>query len=107
MENDKFTPSPRTLALATAFFTELEKAAETSFFDMWESELENTDAPRRAGSVIANAYMRSAARFAVFGAQCAGVQPDLDQWKKFALEQFGRALEDYARAEQETAKPGS
>lgn len=97
MENDKFTPSDRTKAMMKVLFPLVGDQASAAFFDAWETEIENPDAPRRAGSVVATGYMLTAARVAVFGAQCAGANPDRDQWMKFAGEQFDQAVKDLTR----------
>lgn len=66
--------------------------ANDQFFAIWEAELGNLDAPRRAGSVVAGAYMAFAARYAVFGARAAGIEPDRTLWLELANEQFDAAV---------------
>lgn len=76
----------------------LAQEADKKFFDIWESEIADPMAPRMAGSVIANAYMRLAARFAVFGCECAGREPSRELWLEFAKQQFDDAIADCAES---------
>lgn len=64
------------------------------FFDLWMAEGE----PRRAGSMAAHAYIRNAARIAVFGARCAGHEPQIEAWLGTCEEQFRIAVIDVAEA---------
>jgi hypothetical protein len=95
---DTFQPTDTTRAILKRLAAGLADEAEAKFFDVWEAEISDPDAPRVAGSVIANAYMRNAARFGVFGAQCAGKEPSLKLWLAVAEEQFNDALQACAKA---------
>lgn len=92
-----FTPSDQTRAALQSLHEGLATEAETKFFEVWEAEIANHDAPLRAGSIVAAAYMRNAARFAVFGAQCAGQPPRLEQWLAVARENFEKAIRGLRR----------
>lgn len=96
--SETFTPTDETRAILRKLAAGLADEAEAKFFDVWESEISDPDAPRIAGSIIANAYMRNAARFGVFGAQCAGKEPSLKLWLAIAEEQFNDALHACAKA---------
>lgn len=58
------------------------------FFDLWEQQ----DSPREAGSVVAAAHVRIAARIAVFGCECEGREPNLETWLKMAEEAYHEAV---------------
>jgi hypothetical protein len=52
-------------------------AMQEQFFELWEAEGD----PRRAGSIAAHAYITNAAKIAVFGSRCAGLEPQSDLWR--------------------------
>jgi hypothetical protein len=74
-------------------------AMMAQFFEIWEAEGE----PRRAGSMAAHAYIRNAARMAVFGAQCAGHPPQIDLWLECCEQAFHDAVTDVGTAFLEVA----
>lgn len=92
----EFTPADETRAVLKALRSRLGDDADKEFFDVWEAEIADPDAPRMAGSVIASAYMRLAARYAVFGADCAGRDPSLQLWLALAEQEFRDAVRDVA-----------
>jgi hypothetical protein len=94
----KFTPTDKTRAVLKELAAGLADTAEEKFFEVWEAEISDPDAPRMAGSVIAAAYMRHAARFAIFGAECAGREPSLDLWLAMAKENFIDAQKDVLKS---------
>ena len=85
-------------AAAIAAFKRLSDAAydamSKDFFDMWEAEGD----PRKAGSMAAHAYIKNAAKFALFGAQCAAVEPDRDKWMAACAAAYDEAREAVAIA---------
>lgn len=93
-----FKPSDETRAILRELHCNLAEEADKKFFDIWESEIADPMAPRMAGSVIANAYMRLAARFAVFGCECVGREPNRDLWLELAKQQFDDAIVDCAES---------
>lgn len=95
---DTFNPTAATRSALKHLHQGLANEAEAKFFEVWEREIADPDAPRIAGSIVANAYMRNAARFGVFGAQCAGREPSLELWLAVAREQFDEAVKDCATA---------
>jgi hypothetical protein len=109
--SDTFKPTDATRAILKQLNAGIADEAEAKFFEVWESEISDPDAPRIAGSIIAHAYMRNAARFAVFGSQCADREPSLDLWLAVAKEQFDLAVQDcktahaVALSPQGTAEP--
>jgi hypothetical protein len=60
------------------------------FFDLWETE----DDPRKAGSIMANFFLRAAAKFAVFGAFCAGREPSRELWLGTCNSVFDQVVKD-------------
>ena len=95
---NEFTPTDETRAILKALRNRLGDDADKEFFDVWEAEISDSDAPRMAGSVIASAYMRLAARYGVFGADCAGREPSLQLWLALAEQEFRDAVRDIAEA---------
>ena len=93
-----FTPTDATRAILKNLRHRLGDDADKEFFDTWEAEISDPDAPRMAGSVVASAYMRLAARYAVFGADCAGREPSLQLWLALAAQEFHDAVKDVANA---------
>lgn len=91
---ETFTPDPRTRALFMALFDKANRAGIDEFFLAWEIE----DDPRKAAAVVAGAYMRIAARVAVFASECAGKEPSREQWLSLATEHFDEATKDVAEA---------
>lgn len=89
---DKFKPSDETRMILKELTDRLYDRADKEFFSAWEAEVDNPDAPVRAGSVIAGGYMQVAARYAVFGADCAGRDARLAQWLALAEEHFLEAV---------------
>lgn len=64
-------------------------AAMKQFFDLWDAEGDS----HRAGSLAAHALMTCAARIAVFGAQCAGVEPQREMWLAACDAAYAEAVE--------------
>ncbi len=95
---NEFTPTDETRAILKALRNRLGDDADKEFFDTWEAEINDPDAPRMAGSVIASAYMRLAARYGVFGADCAGREPSLQLWLAMAEQEFRDAVKDVAES---------
>lgn len=62
-------------------------AMQDQFFELWEAEGD----PRRAGSMVAHAYIQNAAKIAVFGSRCAGLEPQSDLWRAACEEAFTNA----------------
>lgn len=93
-EPETFTPDDRTRAIFNALHGKINSAGIDEFFEVWEIESD----PRKAGSVVAAAYMQIAARIAVFSAQCAGREPSREQWLALAAEQFDKAVTDVSEA---------
>lgn len=98
MTDGTFKPTDETRAILKALRNDLGDAADKQFFDVWEAEIADPDAPRMAGSVIASAYMRLAARYGVFGADCAGREPNLQLWLALAEQEFRDAVRDVAES---------
>ncbi len=98
IEPATFKPADATRAILKTLTDRLYDRADKEFFDSWEAEISNTDAPLRAGSVIAAAFMQVAARYAVFGAECAGREARLKQWLALAEEHFIEAVGAVASA---------
>jgi hypothetical protein len=94
MSKNEFTPTDKTRSVLKELSAGLAEKAESHFFEVWEAEIADPDAPRMAGSVIAAAYMKHAARFAIFGAECAGREPSLELWLAMAKENFIDAQRD-------------
>ena len=99
-----FKPSDKSRAILRELRGNLAEEAEKKFFDIWEAEVADPLAPRLSGSVIANAYMGIAARFAVFGCECAGREPRLELWLELAKEQFEDAIKHCAAAKEAAAE---
>lgn len=93
-----FKPTETSRAIMKALSARLGDAADKEFFDAWEAEIADPDAPRMAGSIVAAAYMRLAARYAVFGADCAGREPSLQLWLALAEQNFQDAVKDVETA---------
>ncbi len=89
---NEFTPADKTRAAFKLLRAGLADAIEQTFFEVWEAEIADPDAPRKAGSVVAAAYMENAAKFAIFGAHCAGKKPSLELWLAMAEENFNKAI---------------
>jgi len=98
-----FQPTDASRALMRELHGNLANKADKIFFDIWESEIADPMAPRLAGSIVANAYMRLAARFAVFGCECAGREPSLELWLALAKQQFEDAISDCAESKVKVA----
>lgn len=98
-----FRPTEASRALLHELHGHLGEVAEQKFFDIWESEMADPMAPRLAGSIVANSYMRLAARFAVFGCQCANREPSLELWMALAKQQFEDAVRDCSDAQEKSA----
>lgn len=96
--DNTFKPTEQSREILRTLRDRLGDDADKEFFDAWEAEVANPDAPRLAGSIIASAYMRLAARYAVFGADCAGREPSLQLWLALAKENFRDAVKDVAEA---------
>jgi hypothetical protein len=95
---NEFMPTDEARAILKALRARLGDDANKEFFDTWDAEISNPDAPRRAGSLIASAYMRLAARYGVLGADCAGRKPSLQLWLAMAEQEFRGAVRDVAEA---------
>lgn len=89
-----FTPNEKAREAFRRMNNEARDAMMAQFFDIWEAEGD----PRRAGSMAAHAYIRNAARMAVFGAQCGGHKPDAELWATCCKDAFDAALSDVAEA---------
>jgi len=89
-----FVPNETARAAFRAMDKEAGDVLMEQFFALWEAE---GDA-RRAGSMAAHAYIRNAARIAVFGAECAGHEPEIGMWRATCDEQFEKAVNDVATA---------
>lgn len=103
MDDTTFKPTDASREILRTLRNRLGDDADKEFFDIWEAEIADPDAPRMAGSVIASAYMRLAARYAVFGADCAGREPSLQLWLALAEENFRDAVKDVATAKVQAA----
>lgn len=83
---------------ARAAFIRMNDAAADAmmeqFFAIWEAEGD----PRRAGSMAAHAYIRNAARMDVFGAQCAGQEPQAELWRECCDAAYTDAVRDVTEA---------
>lgn len=73
------------------------------FFALWETEKD----ARKAGSLVAHRIMVWAARIALFGAQCSGVEPKLENWLAASRERFDEAQIDVASAFKQAAEEES
>ena len=91
--SEPFTPTDASREIYRAILDQLGCRINDQFFAIWEAELGSPDAARRAGSVVASAYMALGARYAVFGAVSAGVEPRLDWWLELAEKDFHAAVE--------------
>lgn len=98
MNATTFAPTEKSREILRGLRQRVGDDADKEFFDSWEAEIANSDAPRMAGSIIASAYMRLAARYAVFGAECAGRAPSLQLWLAMAEQEFNEAVTDMATA---------
>lgn len=85
-----FTPGPEARAAFKRLADAAYDAMSKEFFDMWEAEGD----PRRAGSLAAHAYIKNAAKFAVFGAHCAAVEPERDMWMAACAAAYDEATKD-------------
>lgn len=94
MPETMFTPNDKARAAFKRMSDTARDEMMAQFFDIWEAEGD----PRRAGSMAAHAYIINAARMAVFGAQCAGHEPDSDLWRACCADAFNEALRDVATA---------
>lgn len=83
-----FKPTEATREIYRRMADEAMLKAMDQFFALW---IEQTD-PREAGSVIAHAFMQTAARIAVFGAMCGHHEPSIAQWMECCRERFDEAL---------------
>lgn len=92
--SDKFTPTEDARKVFRTMYREASDAIMEKFFDLWEASGD----PREAGSMAAHAYIKNAARVAVFGARCAGEDPRQHQWQACCDEQFHDAVRDVATA---------
>lgn len=97
---ETFEPTDITRKLFKHLAEKMHDISLGEFFELWEAE----DDPRKAGSVVAAAHMRAAARVAVFGAVCAGLEPQEANWLELAKEQFDQALIDVGAAFQKKAE---
>lgn len=86
----EFTPSEQARGLLQRAFKDESVSSMDEFFALWEAE----GCPRRAGSMMAHKFVILGARYAVFGAQCAGVEPNLDLWMNVCREAAERAIAD-------------
>lgn len=89
-----FTPNDKARAAFKRMSDAASDAMMAQFFDIWEAEGD----PRKAGSMAAHAYIKNAARMAVFGAQCAGLEPQVDLWHQACEDAFTEALRDVSEA---------
>jgi hypothetical protein len=106
-DRSEFTPTDTTRVALKSLAGGLADAAEEKFFEVWEAEINDPDAPRMAGSVIAAAYMKNAARFAVFGARCAGKEPSLKLWLDLARQNYFEAVDAVNRSVDIAAEDGT
>ena len=76
MSEQIFKPNDEARAAFNRMSNELADRIMDNFFGLWEAEGD----PRRAGSMAAHAYIKNAAKVAVFGAKCSGHTPDKALW---------------------------
>lgn len=93
-EEATFNPNDTARAAFKAMHDEAAGPLMERFFELWEAEGD----PRRAGSMAAHAYIRNAARIAVFGARCGGHEPDINMWLDTCQMQFNEAFKAVAEA---------
>ena len=101
--SETFRPTNQSREILKALRERLGDDADKEFFDTWEAEISNPDAPRLAGSIVASVYMRLAARYGVFGADCAGREPSLQLWLAMAEQEFRDAVRDVAECKVKAA----
>lgn len=89
-----FTPSDKAREVFKGLSGASGDAMMERFFELWEAEGES----RKAGSMAAHAFVRNAARIAVFGAVCGGYEPNRDLWMQCCGEAFDQAVIDVAKA---------
>lgn len=99
MTETTFTPTDKALEAFKRMSDHASDQMIAQFFDIWEAEGD----PRRAGSMAAHAYIRNAARLAVFGAHCAGVDPEPEMWRACCEDALTAALHDVPEAFAEAA----
>lgn len=97
-DDTMFKPTDQSREILKGLRKRLGDDADKEFFDVWEAEINDPDAPRMAGSIVAAAYMRLAARYGVFVADCAGREPSLQLWLALAEQEFRDAVKDVAEA---------
>lgn len=93
-EPEIFNPTDTARSAFKALMGGVTDQVMDGFFDMWEAE----DDPRKAGSMVAHAYISNAAKVAVFGAECAGKEPRKDLWLKACEEAYDAATKDVGAA---------
>ncbi|UFS77179.1 hypothetical protein LPB73_07325 [Tardiphaga sp. 37S4] len=102
-----FKPSDLARAALHEMHGDLADTALKKFFEMWEAEVEDLEAPRKAGSVIAHAYMGVAARFAILGCEYSDTKPSLEVWMAFAKEEFESAIRMWESADPSPEVPAT
>ncbi len=83
-----FHPTETSRAILRSLADESMVRAMDQFFALWIEQ----SSPREAGSVVAAAFMQTAARMAVVGAMFDNQEPDIDQWLAVARERFDEAM---------------
>lgn len=100
-ELETFKPTDATRAIHQRLMLRLGIQSDKEFFEIWEAEGEvNPDAPHRAGSIIADAHLRIATIYGVFGADCAGREASLERWLATAKAVFNDAVKDVAKVKE-------
>ena len=102
MDEIMFTPNDAARAAFKRMGDAAADAMMAQFFDIWEAEGD----PRRAGSMAAHAYIRNAARMAVFGARCAGRDPESELWRAACEQAYTDAIREVNTAFVEAAIHG-
>ncbi|NEV75608.1 hypothetical protein DYI24_00755 [Rhodopseudomonas sp. BR0C11] len=93
-----FDLPPATKEIAKAFHSRLWDDIHETFFALWESFEGDPEAPRKAGSVIAHICVGAGAKYALFGAECAGATPRRDLWELLTAQHFDTAVKFIAEA---------
>lgn len=91
---ETFKPTEEAKAAFHRMRSDAFDAVTKQFFDIWEAEGE----PQRAGSMAAHAMLSCAARVAVFGAQCAGIEPQRERWREACDQAFTDAVAAVAKS---------
>lgn len=94
MTQPTFSPNDEARAAFRRMSVEASDQMTDRFFEIWETAGD----PREAGSLAAHAYIKNAARMAVFGARCAGIDPSPDLWLSCCKDAFDNALRDVETA---------